>query len=142
MELEEQRIKRYSDLLSTLEKADNIFAGGLRDSARSLLLYRIAGSTEKSEEMSFLLSVIAKISEDRGNPQELSDSVRELSRVLGEDADSKSVGFLFSTMTDVLDYLTMTDLYRLLDSMRKEPIHTRKFSDEPYPEEKSNSYGQ
>lgn len=130
MELEETRLKRYADLLSTLEKADGIFSSGLRESARSLLLYRIAGSTEKRAEITFLQKVISKISEDRGNPQELSNSVQALASVLGEDVDSKSVGFLFSTMTDVLDNLALGDLFKLLDSMRKEPIHARAFSEE------------
>ncbi len=110
MELEEARAKRYSELISTLDKADDVFVEGLRNSARSLLLYRIAGSTEKREELSFLIGVIAKMSESRGNPQDLSDVVRELSSILNDDVESQSVGFLFSSLTDMLDGLTVGDL--------------------------------
>ena len=130
MELEEARAKRYSELISTLDKADDVFVEGLRNSARSLLLYRIAGSTEKREELSFLIIVIAKMSESRGNPQDLSDVVRELSSILNDDVESQSVGFLFSSLTDMLDGLTVGDLYKLLESLRKEPIHTKSHNEE------------
>lgn len=130
MELEEARARRYSELISALDNADGVFAEDLRNSARSLLLYRIAGSTEKRQELSFLIGTVAKISESRGNPQDLSDAVRELSSILSDNAESQSVGFLFSSMTDMLDSLTVGDLYVLLESLRKEPIHTKSYREE------------
>lgn len=129
MELEEARTKRYSELTSTLEGADEIFGESLRNSVRSLLLYRIAGSTGKREELSFLLGALAEISEDRGNPQDLFDAIRELSSILNNDVESQSVGFLFSTMTDILESLKTYDLYKMLESLRKEPIHSETFGE-------------
>ena len=108
-----------------LKEADDEFAANLHVTARSLLLYRIAGSSDREAELAFLSKVIGKILEESGRPSE----AEHADQVLNQDVARKSVGELFSSTTDVLDTLSPREIYKLLSRLRSEPVHSKPFSD-------------
>lgn len=108
-----------------LKGADDEFAANLHVTARSLLLYRIAGSSDRETELAFLSQVIAKILDESGR----SSDAGHVDQVLNQDVAGKSVGQLFSSTTDVLDTLSPREIYKLLSRLRSEPVHSKPFSD-------------
>ena len=123
--METDSAARLEELQSVLKGADDEFAANLHVTARSLLLYRIAGSSDREAELAFLSQVIAKILEESGR----SSDAGQIEGLLTQDVPHKTVGQLFSSTTDVLDTLAPREIYKLLSRLRSEPVHSKPASD-------------
>jgi hypothetical protein len=136
--LETARAARLAEMQNVLKSADDQFAANLHVTARSILLYRIAGSSDKRAELTFLVETVKKIKQPSNSDAQPSEALLELEATLSENVEQKSVGQLFSGMTDILDTLGPAELYKLVTELRKEPTHTKPpidsdFSESPPP---------
>ncbi len=122
MALETTRAERFSKLVSVLQRADHQFADNLSGAARSVVLYRIAGSFDKMSELTFFLNTVKKIKEKSGNVAELGEATNELSWILSDGTGGRTLGQLFSSTTSILDVLSPKEIYQLLDTLRKQPV--------------------
>lgn len=122
---ETDRSARLSEIQSVLGSADDQFGTNLRRVARSILLHRITLSSNRREEMRFLLSAIEGIERESKNNEKITEATSELVSILNGNLEEKSVGDLFSSIADVPDALSPAELYRFATDLRKEPIHFR-----------------
>ena len=115
---------RFSEMQAVLKSADDEFAKNLLIHARTMLLVRLVGSSDKKAEFNFLLSTFKKILEEGSpNATEVAKATSDLAAVL--DANVEEIGRIFSAMTDVLDKMSPRELYRFVANLRKESIHYR-----------------
>lgn len=90
---------------------------------RSILLHRITLSSNRREELRFLLSAIERIERESKNNARMTEATSELVSILNGGLEEKSVGDLFSSIADVPDAMSPAELYRFAADLRKEPIH-------------------
>jgi archaellum component FlaC len=113
--------ERLAEMEHVLRAADETFNANLMICARSLLLQRVSASTDRDTEMKFLQGVFERI-QQAGNRTELGDAASRASLLVARRGE-KSMGEIFSTMADVLDRMTSSELYVFVENARGEPIH-------------------
>src|SRR5487761_1796084 len=110
---------------NTLEKADQELFENLRLFAERIMLYRIAKSEEKNDELGIFARILLEVGTLGENPEIVLSEISGIESLAKEKLTVPEVSNLFSTMVQATEKLDSKQLYYLLEKLRTEPMEAR-----------------
>ena len=118
-------VTRFTEIEDTLRNANEEFTRNLGMQACSFLLSRLVKSTDKDAEFNFISNTIKRIVEqsESGAVQVSAPNSEEDSVFDDEECQYLTVGEMYSKLTDWVETLSPSELYRLIAELRGQPLH-------------------